>query len=155
ENLEVRPDIQPAEQELAESLANELRSLFKEGKDKVKIVPPLKVRQQLARSREWDNETMVAVGKRFDADYVIAITIQDMSLFMGNSYNQFYQGKADLEVIVYNTHETTSESVMQRYPYRAEYPKARPIDTSGTNPSQFRDMFVRRIGRDLSRWFAP
>lgn len=154
ENLEVRPEIQPAEQELAEALATQLRARFKENKDKVKIVPPLKVRQQLTRTREWDADTLVGVGKRFDADYVIAVTLQDMSLFMGNSYNQLYQGRADLEVVVYDVNQPPLEAVLQRYPYRAEFPKARPIDTSGTNPAQFRDLFVRNMGAELARWFA-
>lgn len=153
ENLEVRPEIQPAEQELADSLATQLRARFKENKEKVKIVPPVKVRNALTRSRDWDADTLVAIGKRFDADYVIALTIQDMSLFMGNSYNQLYQGKADLEVVVYDVHQPVLEAVIQRYPFRCEYPKARPVDAT-VNASQFRDMFVRRMGRDLSRWFA-
>src|SRR5262249_20221870 len=57
ENLEVRPEIQPAEQEIAETLATQLRARFKENKEKVKVVPPLKVRQQLTRSRDWDSDT--------------------------------------------------------------------------------------------------
>src|SRR5947208_3140372 len=39
ENLEIRPDVQPMKDELADALTLEMRKLFKENKDNVKIVP--------------------------------------------------------------------------------------------------------------------
>lgn len=155
ENLEVRPEVQPTDQELAETLAQELRKRTKENKEKVKVVPPLRVRPYLSKVKNWDAAELVQVGERFQADYVISLTIQNLSLVMPNSYNSLYQGKADVDVAVYDVHQPALEAIILRQPFRCEYPTSRPIDSSGSSPSQFRQMFTNRMARDLARWFTP
>lgn len=154
ENLEIRPEVQPAEQELAETLAQQLRTRFKENKEKVKVVPPLRVRPHLSKLKEWDAPGLIQVGEHFQADYVIALNIQSLSLVMPNSYNSLYQGRADLEVTVYDVHQPSLESVILKQPFRCEYPTSRPIDSSGSNPTQFRMLFTNRMARDLARLFT-
>lgn len=154
ESLEVRPEVQPTDQELAETLAQELRKRAKENKDKLKIVPPLRVRPYLSKLKNWDSAELISVGERFQADYVIVLNIQSLSLVMPNSYNSLYQGKADVEVTVIDTHQPALESVTLKSPFRCEYPTSRPIDSSSSSPSQFRQLFTSRMARDLSRWFA-
>jgi hypothetical protein len=155
ENLEVRPELQPADQELAETLRTELVKRFKDNKEKVKIVPTQRVRPHLAKLKEWDSAGLIQVGEYFQADYVIALNIQSLSLVMPNSYNSLYQGKADVEVTVYDVHQPATEAVLLKQPFRCEYPTSRPIDSSGSSPSQFRLLFNNRMARDLARWFTP
>ena len=154
ENLEVRPELMTADQELSEALASQLRTRFKENGEKVKVAPPVRVRPQLLKLREWDHAGLLRVGEQFQADYVIAIDIQKLSLVMPNSYNSLYQGQVDLSVRVLDAHVPLLEAVRHTDLYHCEYPPARPIDTSGSSPAQFRMMFVNKMARDLSRWFA-
>jgi hypothetical protein len=155
ENLEVRPDVQPAAGELAETFANELRKRAQVNKEKIKVVPPLKARPHLAKLKTpWDAEGLLSVGEKLGADYVIALNIQDMALIKPSTFNQLYQGKADIEVTVYDTHQPALESVIKKDPFRSEFPRSRPIDQSECSPLQFRQMFINRIARDLARWFT-
>lgn len=153
-SLEVRPEIMTADQELAESLAQQIRTRSKENKEKVKVVAPIKVRPHLLKLKEWDHSSLLAATESFKADYVILVEIQKLSLVMPNSFNSLYQGNADLEVTVLDTKQPALESVAFKEAYRCEFPKSRPIDTSGSSPSQFRMMFVNKVARDLARWFV-
>lgn len=154
QNLEVRPDVQPAEQELAAALEIELRKRFKLNNEKVKVELPQRVRPHLTKLKEWNATTLIQVGERFQADYVIELTIQNLSLMKPNTYNSLYQGNADLEVTVYDVHKPALEAVILKQPFRCEYPTTRPIDSSDSSPDQFRARFNSRMARDLARWFT-
>jgi hypothetical protein len=154
ESLEVRPDLMTADQELAEALARELRNRFKDNSEKVKIVPPIRVRPHLQKLRQWDDASLLAVGEKFQADYVLTIELQKFSLVPPSSYSALFQGQADLAVRLLDAHKPLLESVVFQEFHHTEYPRSNPIDNSGSNPAQFRQMFVGRMARDLSRWFA-
>jgi hypothetical protein len=154
QNMELRPDVQQADQELAEALATELRKRFKNNKEKVIVEPPLKVRPHLAKLQDWNATSLRQLGERMQADCVIALNIQSLSLVLPNSYPPLYKGRADVEVSVYDVHKDAFESEMFRQPFRCEYPAAREYDTTEYNPAQFRLLFNSRMARDLSRWFT-
>ena len=154
QSLEFRPDVQPAEQELASALEMELRKRFKINNEKVKVEMPQRVRPYLSKMKEWNATSLIHVGEQFKADYVIELNIQNLSLMMPNSYNSLYQGRADLEVTVYDVHKPALEAVILKQPFRSEYPTSRPIDSSGSSPDQFRALFNSRMARDLARWFT-
>jgi Lipopolysaccharide-assembly len=155
QNLEFRPEVQPAEQELASALEIELRKRFKLNNEKVKVEPPQRVRPHLTKMKEWNAASLIQVGERhFQADYVIELNIQSLSLMMPNSYNSLYQGRADLEVTVYDVHKPAIEAVILKQTFRSEYPMSQPIDSSTNSPDQFRARFNSRMARDLARWFT-
>ena len=104
-SLEVRPDLQPADQELADALVSELNKRFKINKEKVKVEPPQRVRSHLAKLKEWNATELVQLGERLQADYIIDLNIQSLTLMKPNSYNKLYQGTADVEVTVYDAHQ--------------------------------------------------
>lgn len=154
QTLVLNPELQPAEQELAAALEIELRKRFKLNNEKVKVELPQRVRPHLTKLKEWNATSLIQVGERFQADYVIELNIQSLSLMMPNSYNSLYQGRADLEVTVYDVHKPALEAAILKQPFRCEYPTSRPIDSSGSSPDQFRALFNSRMARDLARWFT-
>jgi hypothetical protein len=154
ESLEVRPDLMTADQELAEALARELRNRFKDNNEKVKIVPPIRVRPHLQKLRETDDAGLLRVGEQFQADYVLAIDIQKLSILMPSSYNSLFQGHADLSVRLLDAHAPILEAVKFHEYYHLEHPRGGAEDISGINAGQFRQKFVGRMARDLTRWFA-
>ncbi len=154
ENLEIRPEVAPTDQELAEMLTQELRKRFKDNKEKVKIEPPVRVRPHLSKLKSWDASSLVQLGEHFKADYVIALNIQNMSLVMPNTYNSLYKGRADVEVIVYDIHRSALEPILLKDSFRCEYPTTKEVDVSTTSPQGFRNRFIGRMSRDLARWFT-
>ncbi len=155
ENLEIRSEVQPADQELAERFASELTKRFKENKEKVTVVPPARVKSHLSKLKTWDAASLKDVGERhFKADYVIYLNIQNMSLVMPNTYSQLYKGNSDVEVIVYDLHLPTLESTIHRESFRCIYPSTHDVDASTCSPQGFRNQFLGRMSRDLARWFT-
>lgn len=154
ENLEVRPDVQPMASELAESLTTELRKRFKDNKENVKIIPPLRVQPHLGKIKDWSAAEVIAVGEKFKADYVISLKMQNVSLLMPNSYSSLYQGKADVEVSVFDTHQPVLEAEIHKGQFRCAFPNNQPMDASNVSPSEFRARFTNRMTRDLARWFT-
>lgn len=153
DSLEIRPDVQPMKDELAELLAIEMRKLFKENKDNVKIVPPIRVQPHLSKIKNWEAAELVPLGERFKADYVIALNIQNVASMLPNRLNECYDGKADIDVAVFDTHAPTLEAQVHKGMFRCNYPTT-PITSSDCSPMQFRTRFTARMARDLSRWFA-
>jgi hypothetical protein len=151
ENLEVRPDLRPADQELAEALAMELRKRFATNKEKAKVELPVKVRSHLAKLKDWNATSLRQVGENLQADYVIELNIQNLSLKVPV---ELYHGKADVEVTVYDIHREPLDSVIHKETFRCVYPATGPIDASRSSPDQFRALFNARMARDVARWFT-
>jgi hypothetical protein len=155
QNLEVRPELMSADQQLSEALATELGKLFKENKEKVKVVPPTRVRASLMKLREWDAASLREVAEKYSADYLIAIDIRSMSLVLPRSFDTLYQGQVDLHVKLLDSHEPLLECVkFEDGYYQSGFPQNRPIDRTNSSVDMFRRMFVNKIAGDLATWFA-
>ena len=155
QNLEVRPELMSADQQLVDALATELNKRYKENGNKVKIVPPTRTRGELMKLREWDQPSLREVAEKYQADYVIAIDIQKLSLVLPNSYATLFNGQVDLHVRVIDVHAPVLDGYkFDDYYHQSGFPQNRPIDASNSNPDLFRGMFVQKMARDLSKWFA-
>jgi hypothetical protein len=155
QNLEVRPELMSADQQLVDSLATELNKRYKDNKEKVKIVPPTRVRGDLMKLREWDPPSLREVAEKYNADYLIAIDIQKLSLVMRNSYDTLFNGQVDLHVRVFDIHAPILDGYKyENYYHQSGFPQNRPIDASNSSPDLFRGMFVEKMSKDLAKWFA-
>lgn len=149
--LEQRPEHQGIDRELGERLAVALKKRFEDNREKVKIVPPAKVHAYLNQaSRTLDKHDL---GKHFQADYVVALEIQAVSLYEPGT-RQLFRGRADVAVTVMNISLPKGESTIFEEFYRCEFPRNWGTDSGNNSPSQFRAMFLTHVARDLSRWFA-
>lgn len=150
---EIRPELLGADNELAERLAMSLRKQFAQNKEKVKVVAPAKV-------RSYQNQnvgkaiSLQDIGKHFEADYVVALEILDMAFYEKGSSHTLYRGQAELAVQVLDVHKPAGEGTVVSDPYRVMYPKGSPKDAGEMGLPQFRSLFLGRISRDLTRWFA-
>jgi hypothetical protein len=154
QNIEVRPDLQPADRELADALASELRKRFKLNKEKAQIEPIQRVQPHLAKLKEWTAASLIPIGEQFQADYVIALEIEKMSLLMPSSFDSFYKGNADIHVRVYDVHQPAIDAELLRQSFHCEYPNVKTITPSDMNAAGFRALFNNRMARDLARWFT-
>jgi hypothetical protein len=155
QNLEVRPELMTADQQLVDALATEMGKRFKDNKEKVKIVPPTRVRSDLLQLREWDVPSLREVAEKFQADYLIAIDIQKLSLLRRGSYDTLFSGECDLHVRVLDVHKSILDGPkLDDYYHQSGFPQNRPVDASNSSADLFRGMFVRKMADDLSKWFA-
>lgn len=151
-----RPEVAPADHELAGLLAQQLRKRSQDNKEKIKIVPGTQVRSYLSKQGRLGVVDPARVGKHFKADRVVTVEIGRMALYQPNTFPRMLRGNADLTVCVYDLSKPEGEQKVFEKPYTREYPKSRPVDEgsgSGSVP-QFRALFLMKVATDLTRMFT-
>jgi hypothetical protein len=152
--MHMYPETMPADGELNERLATNLRARYAGNKEKVKIVPYAQVRnyQKKQFGETW---SPADVGKLVKADMVIALEINGLSLYEKGSLRsqQLYRGSLDVAVKVYDLSKPAEDQVVFTEFYKHEYPKGSPI-IADAGVEQFRGQFIEHAARDLSCWFA-
>ena len=153
-SLETRPELMPADGELADQLAKMLQLRHKGNKEKVKIMPTAQVRA--AQSKGFGGTVLPGeVGAKVKADKVIALEIRSLSLRLPGSsrVQSLYQGNIAIDVKLYDM-ERTEARLIHPDTYTFAFPKDAPSTAEFANVDQFRQVFLSHVVRDLSRWFA-
>ena len=146
----------PAAHELAEQVGVGLRKRCVANKQTVKIVPQLEVRNHYTKLLSEDGDlSPVSIGKKFKADYVLDLTIDRFSLYQEKS--PLYQGTARIGVKLYQVNPKDGEHLVFPTTYLGNYTGRRGVilDVGSMNPADFRQMFMRKMGQELSRYFVP
>lgn len=151
--LEARPDAVPAEGELAELLAQQLRTRATENKEKIKVVPTSKVRSYQNQA-DAGTRPLHDIGKHFKADYVVALEISNLSLYEYKSAQQLYRGNTEINVQVVDVNKPAGEGTIFTEPYRREYPTGGAKDASEMSVATFRARFLNTVAADLARLFV-
>ena len=152
--LEVRPEVIPADAELGKVITLQLRERFAQNKEKVKLIPAEQVRSNQNRISGGGVWSPADVGGKVKADFVVALEVNNLSLYEKNSFNQLYRGNAEIAVKVYDTRKPEGEQVVYEDFYRTEYPRSQPVDAGATSVMQFRTLFLSKIGRDIAKLFT-
>jgi len=151
-----RAELIAADQDLADKLHQTLTKNFKDNKEKVKIVPPSKVRAYQNRIASQGVVSDQAIGKHFKVDYVISVDITDLDLDVERT-RELFRGKIDLAVRALDLSKLKGEGQeIFEDNYTLLYPGLSqvPFERSGTSPGQFRAQLMNRVARDLARWFS-
>jgi hypothetical protein len=150
-NVEIRPELLAADRDLNNRIANHLQLRFRANQDPIKIISDAQVRQFL---NQPSNPLCAAadVGKEFEADYVITLEINALSLRKEKSWDQFYLGNADIHVTVTKMEHGGAPDWEKSY--RCNFPETGPMHASEMSVAQFRTQFFEKIARDVSRYFA-
>jgi hypothetical protein len=153
--LETRPELMHTDRELADRLTRALTKRFADNKEKVKIVPAYQVAQFQDKNPDWREWTSRDIGKRFNADYVLSVEINSMSLYEPGSYNRLYRGKAEIALTVTDMSKPAGEDRKWDHIYSTTYPGARgPIEVEGSSVQEFRNLFQNHLAKQLSKFFA-
>jgi hypothetical protein len=148
------PALMRSDWDLCARLTRLLEERYKENKDRVKIIPPTQVKTYMNGKPGWRELPPQDVGKHFDADWVINLEIESISLYDHGSHNFFYQGTAEIQVTVTDVHKPVGEGTVFDEPYQVKYPKSNPMERGEMSPQKFREKFIDRIARDLTQYFA-
>lgn len=148
--LETRPEFVRVDRDLTQLLARKLEAGFKENKEKVTIVSTGRIEKYKDEHPNWKSLAPQEIGEYFDADYVVSLEINSISLFEPGSINTLYRGRADISISVTNVHRNDDGPVYEEE-YTCEYPRSSgPIPAGDSNAAQFRLRFLTVVARELS-----
>lgn len=152
--LETRPEFLRVDRDLASMLAMHLREGFKKNKEKVTVVPTSKVENYKDTHPNWRQLDPQEIGRHFEADYVIDLEINKITLFEPGSANTLYHGNAEVAIKVVKT-EQGAENPAYVEEYQTNWPRARgPIPADNNNAAGFRQRFLDVVAREISWRFT-
>jgi hypothetical protein len=96
--LETRPEFRAADRALTQRIVKRMGEAFKESKEKVKVVSSAKIDTFKNGHPNWRTMEKDEIGRKLDADYVIYVEINGLSMYKKGSANMLYQGQALLTV---------------------------------------------------------
>jgi hypothetical protein len=154
--LETRPEFLRVDRDLTRLLAQQLQQGFKQNKENVVLVPTSQVERYKDEHANWHSMAPEDIGKYFNADYVINLEIESITLYEPGNGNTLFRGRARISVDVVDV-KKAAEGPKFKDEYSIEYPKAGPISAAfsdDSNPAQFRQRFLAKIAQELSWYFT-
>jgi len=149
-----QPEYIPADVELAEQLGAAMRKRCQANKHALKIVPQADVRALQQKYLSEGGGDALDIGKKFKADYVLDLSIEAFSLYQKDAFPKMYKGTSRINIKLYNVKAKDDDPLVFRKSINLDYSGSRiPLEVGNSNPADFRQMFARRMGRDLSRMF--
>jgi hypothetical protein len=151
--LETRPEFLRVDRELHAHLHSELQKGFNHNEEQVSLLQPRTIEKFKDENPSWQTLSDEEIAKKFrNADYVVRIDIDNISLYEPGSSRQLYRGKLEGRVSVFDAHKP------DEYPIRKDFSITYPGESKASvpvgenNPQQFRSMFLAHAARRLS-WF--
>jgi hypothetical protein len=150
--LEMRPEFVRVDQDLCSFLARQLQQSCKENRDKVTVIAPRKVQEFKNDHPTWYLKPE-EIGKHLDADKVIFLEIERLSLYEPGSANQLYRGRAAIAVKLLDVRNPDDNRLEKMF--TCEYPTSRgPIPVDDKNRTEFYQDFLAHLARHLSWYFT-
>lgn len=147
-------DLHGVDGDLSERFTVALKKRYEENRDRIKIIPHYQVRSFVNRNGDSRLVSAYEIGKHFNADYVISLEINNLSLYKRGSSRTLLSGQTELSVTLFDMSKPRQESLVLDEAYRSEYPTSGEEDAASTSLSQFRNRFLTQISKEVSRWFA-
>jgi hypothetical protein len=153
--LEMRSELIHADRQLSDMLAKQLVELAEESDERLTIIPSRKVDDYKNSHPNWREFDQAQIGRHFDADYVIYLEINSLSLYEPQSNGQLFRGRTQMTVSLVDVrHPDDSpqqEAFSATYPSEARGPV--PVDLD-TNPMAFRQNFLLHVAKTLATYFV-
>jgi len=130
---------------VAKDLAREVNLLLGKNVPKIHLIDQQKVEQWLD---ENDEQEVAKIGKALKAEMVVAIDLEQFSLYQGQTV---YQGKANVSVKVHDCKE--NRVVFEKTLPPTLYPPNTGIPTSDRQEPAFRREFVNVLADQIGRHF--
>ena len=143
-----------ADRELGHLFSQQLQANIAACKDKIRIAAPAKVQKYLEEHPNWQTMDRAEIGKDLDADFVIDLEINQLSLYEKESRNELYRGHAEISVTVFDAAKP-GEPPVYRKEYSTVYPRSKgAIPVGDISVQAFKFAFMKRVATDLSWLFA-
>jgi hypothetical protein len=140
------------DRDLAERVARHLLELCKLNAENVLIVDPQKVEEYKGAHPTWFQQPPADTGKEFQADYVINLEINNLTLKENTSFGSPYRGQGDLLISLVSVKTTASP---ERREFSDTFPERGEAIRSDSMPlGQFRALFLDRLARRVAWHFV-
>lgn len=140
-------DLTYRDSNVAKDLAKEISLLLRDRVPEIEVVDHRKVAEWLDENFEWTEYT--EVGEALEADMVVAIDLEDFTLYQGQT---LYQGKANAALRVYDCTDP-GQPVFEKALPQTLYPPNTGIPTAERPEAEFRREFVRILADQIGRHF--
>lgn len=153
--LETRAEFIHADRQLSELLAQNLRQMAEASSEKIAFVPSRKVEEFKNNYPGWRGMDLAEVGRKFDAQYVVYLEINSLSLYETGSLNQLLRGRASITVSLVDVAKPDDAPMSETFSciYPGDAPGPIPVSVD-TQPLQFRQMFLNHVARQLAHYFS-
>ncbi len=156
-DMELRPELLHADQELSTNLAAALRKYFKENEEKVVVISPNKVEEYKNKYPNWKKKDPAEIGEALKADNVIYLEIHELSLIPKGSYGTMYQGSVRITVALHDVHGTDDDSAVHtefEYSFPSENRGGVFQPGPGDSIAKFREAFMQSLAKHLAWHFT-
>ena len=153
-DLETRPEFINADRQLAELLGRDLKELAKTSEEKLDVISGRKVEEFKNNHPKWREMELWEMGKAFDADHLIYLEFNKLSLYEPNSNRMLMRGNANITITlvdVKNPDGLPSHETMNCV-HPGDAPG--PVPVEDMQPFQFREKFLNYVSRQMSHYFA-
>jgi hypothetical protein len=149
--LGMDPSFAGAERELATLIGQRMAAETKEDRRPIRVIEQTKMEQfKRTPGQDWRTMNPTAIGKKLGADYVIDLTVNSMSIFQPEFGREFYQGRAQLQVVVWDTEKPDA-------PYQDYFHPAvgEQKSTAGMSPAGYRKWFINEVAMEVAHRHIP
>ncbi len=153
--VEMRSDFIHVDLELSNMLAAQLTELTRDNDEKLTIISSRKVEEYKNAHTNWCSQDLTEIGRYFDADYVINLEIDALSMYEPRSNNTLFRGRAQISISLLDVKHP--DDTPARVPFTTTYPsEARgPVSVGfDDNPATFRQAFLTHTAKQLSYYFT-
>jgi hypothetical protein len=147
----IGPVFAGSEVKLASEIAKKLPEMAKENKQKIVVIEPSAVNQFKIKNPTWKQGMHPSTwGKKLNADFVLDIQLEKMSLYQPGSLNTIYEGQADVNVDVYDVDAGPGEA-KYNYVHVFKYPSTGVLDASTIPVTRFKQDYLERLAAEICR----
>ncbi len=145
----IRYEYPYAQLELSSVVAEEMRNNIK----KITVVDPRKIVRYQAQNVNWNEMQRTKLGKVFNADFVLFITLMEFTTREPGSMN-LYRGRITAEVDLWETSQPERDATVWRESdLSVRFPEKDPVGSLSNNDGQLRYMTVKKFAQKLVRRF--
>lgn len=128
-------------------LSNRIARLLAAKVKEIEVVSNQEVEDWIDRNN-WDMIDFVAVGRGVEADMVVAIDVDALSLYDGPT---MFKGRAQCHLVVYDV--ASGREVFSKSPPQLEFPTLAGIPSTSISEREFRKKFLDSLADRLARNF--
>jgi len=151
--LETREEFVQVDRQLAEALAKQINEMSKENSEKVTVIPPRKVEVYKNQHPDWASLDPEQIGRYFEADYVINVEIDRLSLYEPQTHETLLRGRGQFLVKLVDVKHPDESPSPKRF--TDTYPnEARFVDGSDMDRFGFRDVFLDHAAKHMAFLFV-
>jgi len=134
--------------ELAGMLGKRITEFAKDNKEKFTVVSAADVAKYKQGNPNWKSQHPSEIGKKFNADYVLDVTLSNIGVYQAGSAREIYEGRSEVYVDVYETALGKAEP-KDKYVHQFLCPKTGMIAASNLPLSRFKQMFVEQLAQEI------